>query len=197
MAKLEAAIYVTRQWAPPERFPVRGPTLCVDEQPLGGIVRLQGDTHDAGFAEAIGDATGLALPTPERFATRGETCLAWSGPTEWLYFCPLDDEQAHLRALRAACDGRFATATLISDSRTGFLVSGADSASLLAKGCAIDFSAAACPVGRAVTTRFASLPTMLLHRGNNDYLVYVDASYAAFLVHWLIDAAAEFLPGQA
>ncbi|TDN63079.1 sarcosine oxidase subunit gamma family protein [Paraburkholderia sp. BL10I2N1] len=192
MAKLEAAIYVTRRLAPSERFPVRGPTLCIDEQPLGGIVRLQGDAGDAGFAEAVSEATGLALPAPERFAARGDTCLAWSGPTEWLYFCSLDDEQARLRALQAACDGRFATATLISDSRTGFLVSGADSASLLAKGCAIDFSAAACPIGRVVTTRFAGLPTMLLHRGNHEYLVYVDVSYAAFLLHWLLDAVSEF-----
>ncbi|MFL9863470.1 sarcosine oxidase subunit gamma family protein [Paraburkholderia fungorum] len=192
MDKLMARSTVSDQLVQGRPFPICSRGLTVSELPLHGIFRLQGNAKDAAFGAAVTAALDLPLPVSEGFSVSGNAQLAWAGPNEFLYFCQLSSEEIALSALIAALAGQFATVTQVSDSRVAFIFSGDDAPAFLAKGCAIDLNPVAFPAGHVVTTRFAGLPSMLMHRTVGEYVAYFDVGSAAYVLSWMLDAAEEF-----
>jgi sarcosine oxidase subunit gamma len=192
MLKLQARTTVTSQFVMGHTFPVDTPSLRVSEVPLHEIIRIQGGSESAPTRAIIESVLALNLPLPECSTQDKSKRLAWVGPNEWLVLCALEDEGGLFDELTRALADQFATVTLVSDSRVSFLVAGDVAADFVAKGCAIDLHVTAFPVGAVVTTRFAGLPAMLLHRDTLEYVLYFDVSMAGFLVDWLCDAAEEF-----
>ena len=193
MDKLSARSTICQQFIEGKPFPVRCPSLEISELPLAGIIRLQGKGNDPLFQAAVSAALALSLPAPESVSGTGDVQIAWTGPNEWLCFCPLSKEESCLGALTDAVAGQFATVTLVSDSRIGLVVTGQDAAALLSKGCAIDLHPVAFPVGHVVTTRFAGLPSMLTGRSASAYVLYFDVGSTEYMLNWIIDAADEFV----
>lgn len=192
MLKLQSRTTVTSQLVTGHTFPVDTPSLRISELSLHGIIRIQGDSESAQTRAIIESVLALALPLPERSTQDKSKRLVWVGPNEWLVLCALEEELGFLDALTNRLAGQFATVTLVSDSRVSFLVAGGVAADFVAKGCGIDLHATTFPVGAAVTTRFAGLLAMLLHRNTAEYVLYFDVSMTGFLVDWLSDAAEEF-----
>ncbi|MFL9950027.1 sarcosine oxidase subunit gamma family protein [Paraburkholderia agricolaris] len=192
MLKLQARTTVTSQFVRGHTFPVDTPSLRVSEIPLHGIIRIQGGSESAQTRAIIESVLALNLPLPERSTQDKSKRLAWVGPNEWLVLCAVEEELGILNELTKALADQFSTVTLVSDSRVSFLVAGDVAADFVAKGCAIDLHATAFPVGATVTTRFAGLPAMLLHRDTCEYVLYFDVSMAGFLIDWLSDASEEF-----
>lgn len=192
MDKLIARSTVSAQFIDPAVFPIRFDSLRITELPLGGIIRIQGAGNDAAFRSTVTNALGVTLPEPERSTSNGEVRLAWAGPNEFVCFCPLAEEEQYESRLTGAFAGQFATATLVSDSRVGFRIAGEDAASFISKGCAIDMHPERFDAGRALTTRFAGLPAMLMRDQDDGYAVYFDIGYIEFILKWIVDAAAEF-----
>lgn len=172
-------------------FPVRTPSLQVSELPLSGIIRVQGSSDDA-FRAGVASALGIQVPPHERLSAGDDVKLAWAGPNEYLCFCSLASEAKRESTLVGALRGQFATVTAVSDSRVAFLVTGDDAAAFVSKGCSIDMHRSSFAVGHVVTTRFAGLPTMLLHRDMGEYVLYFDTGYTEFVLKWLLEAAEEF-----
>jgi sarcosine oxidase, subunit gamma len=193
MDKLIARTTVHQDFVDSTRFPIAAHSLSISEQPLAGIVRIQGRTSDPGFVAGVTSALGLALPAPESLARGDFGVLAWAGPNEYLWFCDLSAEDGFVSSLNGALVGVFSSATLVSDSRIGFLVKGDEARSFVAKGCSIDMHAAAFGVGHVVTTRFAGLPAMLLSRDDDEFVIYFDIGHAQYMLKWITDAAEEFL----
>lgn len=192
MDKLIARSTVSAQFVDPTVFPVRFDSLRITEVTLGGIIRIQGVGNDAAFRSAVTKALRVTLPEPERSTSNGAVRLAWAGPNAFVCFCPLDEEEQCESRLTAAFAGRFATVTPVSDSRVGFRIAGEEAASFISKGCAIDMHPEHFDVGRALTTRFAGLPAMLIRDEGDGYVVYLDIGYIEFILEWIVDAAAEF-----
>jgi sarcosine oxidase, subunit gamma len=192
MDKLIARTVLAPLYVAEVKFPIQSRSLQISEVPLAGIIRIQGRTDDEQFRASINTALGLQLPKAERTTQNGEVSLAWSGPNEYLCFCSLEVEDGLLHSLTNALAGQFAVATLYSDSRAGFRILGEDATCFIAKGCSIDVHATAFPVGQSVTTKFAGLPAMLMHRTDGEYVVYFDVGYIEFILKWFIDAAEEF-----
>ncbi|MBN3786546.1 sarcosine oxidase subunit gamma family protein [Burkholderia sp. Ac-20353] len=193
MDKLIARTVVAPLYVSEQVFPIRAGSLQIFELPLAGIIRLQGRTDDPEFRASVSATVSVQLPLAETFSPGADVELAWVGPNEYLCFCPLDAEERTFSALTAALAGQFATATLYSDSRVCFLITGTDATAFLAKGCSIDMHPASFPVGRVVTTRFADLPAMVMHRNEGEFVVYFDVSYIEFALKWILDAAEEFI----
>lgn len=173
-------------------FPIRLPSLTIEEVPLAGIIRIQGNAADPAVVKAIEAATGLGLPHDDHYAENGDRILARVGPNEWLLFVGLEQEDAALEALIRAGSDHFITATLISDSRATFAVGGTAAAELMAKGSSLDFHPDVFPVGVQRSTRFAAIPAVIAHVQPDRFLIYLDVSLAPYAVSWLIDAATEF-----
>ncbi|MEX3982187.1 sarcosine oxidase subunit gamma [Paraburkholderia sp. EG287A] len=193
MDKLIARSTVAEQFADARVFPIRADGLQISELPLAGIIRVQGRTTHEAFRTQVTASLGVGVPTAERVSIGTDVRLAWAGPNEYLCFCALDAEEKLLSALTAALTGQFATVTLVSDSRIGFLIKGREAQAFISKGCSLDMYRESFPVNRVVTTRFAGLPAMLMHRSESEYAVYFDIGYAEFVLKWMLDAAAEFL----
>jgi sarcosine oxidase, subunit gamma len=192
MDKLVARTVIAPLYVAESKFPIQLRSLQISEVPLAGIIRLQGRTDDEQFRTSVNTALGLQLPKAERTAQNGDIRLAWSGPNEYLCFCPLEIEEGLLKSITEALAGQFAVATLYSDSRVGFRIVGDEATGFISKGCSIDVHAATFPVGQCVTTKFAGLPAMLMHRMDGEYVVYFDVGYIEFVLKWLVDAAEEF-----
>lgn len=193
MDKLIARSTVHQDFVDSKSFPIAARSLSISELPLGGIVRIQGQSSDAAFSAGITTSLGVPLPVPESLSRRDSAVLAWAGPNEYLWFCDLADEESFVSALKWALAGLFANVTLVSDSRIGFLVMGEAARSFIAKGCSIDMYAAAFGAGHVVTTRFAGLPAMLLSREENEFFIYFDIGHAQYVLNWVRDAAEEFV----
>jgi sarcosine oxidase subunit gamma len=192
MLKLISRTLVSPQLVEEAKFPVKSEKVQISEMPLGGILRIQGNTVDPAFKVAVAAALDLELPEPEAMVAKGDLRLAWAGPKEYLCFCSIEDEARYEQSLRSSLMGQFATTTLMSDSRIAFVISGQSAAAFLSKGCSVDMDPACFGVGRVVTTRFAGLPAMIMCRDKNEYAAYFEVGYAQFLVRWIVDAAAEF-----
>lgn len=197
MDKLIARSTVTEQFADSVVFPIRADGLQISELPLAGIIRLQGRAQDEAFRSRVTASLGADIPSAERVSAGTDLRLAWAGPNEYLCLCTLDVEEKCLSALTAALVGQFATITLVSDSRLGFLIKGREAEAFISKGCSIDMHRESFPVNRVVTTRFGGLPAMLMHRSEGEYVIYFDIGYAEFVLKWMLDAAAEFLGATA
>jgi sarcosine oxidase, subunit gamma len=193
MDKLIARTTVSQNFFGEGVFPFRAEGLQISELPLAGIIRIQGNTADEAFSSAVVTALATPLPAPERVSATRDIRLAWAGPGECLCFCALESESSVESALNESLAGQFATVTLVSDSRVAFLVAGKEAPALLAQGCSIDTHPATFGVDNVVTTRFAGLPAMLMHRDQGEYVLYFDVGYTEFVVKWLLEAAEEFV----
>jgi sarcosine oxidase subunit gamma len=154
--------------------------LRIAEAPPRRRLLLRGAADDAGFAETVHAALGVALPTRPGTAAEGGTarCL-WLDPTAWLAECG-DPEAAALERLGAI---------EVTDARLVLQVDGARARELLAVGTGIDLHPAAFPAGRVAGTLFGRLGATL-HRldapgGEVVFHLHVDRAAGRWLAGWL------------
>ena len=95
-----------------------------------------------------------------------------------------------LSGLKEGASEALYTASLITDSRSCFVIAGEAAVDLLAMGSSVDFHPSAFQVGHSVTTRFAKLAVMIIPLSQSgEFLIIVDRSAAAYLASWIRDAA--------
>ncbi|MFB9123772.1 hypothetical protein E2553_39425 [Paraburkholderia dipogonis] len=192
MVKFNARSTFSHEYVDKCVFPIQTSTLQITELPLSGILRVQGRQSDAAFVSTAGENLGVQLPAPSRTVSNGDVTVIWAGPNEYLCFCALENEAQYENALKSALEGKFAAVTLVSDSRFGVRVSGSNAAAFIAQGCSIDMDTGSFPIGHAVTTRFASLPAILIHRATREYILYVDIGYVEYILKWLVAESNEY-----
>ena len=148
----------------------------------------------AGFEDAVEALLGVRPPlksgTSER---RGDTCLFWLGPDEWLSVFPDERREEVLPALRAALAPLHAAVVDLSHARAIIGLAGAHARSVLQKGCHLDLHPSRFRAGSVAQSRFARCH-VLLHQTDDApaYDLYVHRSFARYLWSWLEDAAAEY-----
>jgi sarcosine oxidase subunit gamma len=181
-----------------------GGAVTLAEVPLLTQLNLRLDPAGPA-AEAVGKELGTALPTePCTSATAGDLTVLWLGPDEWLVVGPPGAEQrltAQLRSaqLRSAQPGSAGgtepvSVVDVSAQRTTLALGGPRVRDLLAQGCTLDLHAREFGVGDCAQTMLAHAPVVLLRRDGDDpaFWVLVRASFASYLLDWLVDATTEF-----
>ncbi len=129
-------------------------------------------------------------------ADDGEVAI-WLGPDEWLLYRPGIPGHEYL----AEVTGRLADTrpgTYLMDAtgqRTRLLLAGEHARTVLAHGCAIDLAPESFGPDEAAQTLLAQTG-VILHRSGDDpasgFALLVRSSFADYLAHWLLDAAAEY-----
>lgn len=148
-------------------------------------------------AEAVGKELGVALPTTAgTSAGSGDVSVAWLGPDEWLVIAPAGAAEQLGAQLRSAIGAEHASIVDVSAQRTTLALSGPHARELLARGCAVDVHPGAFGVGDCTQTMLAHAPVVLLRR-EHGFWVLVRASFAAYLVDWLVDASVEVVGAAA
>lgn len=150
-------------------------------------------------ADAVGLELGFPLPTePGTTNGSGPLTVAWLGPDEWLVIGPAGAERGLAARLRSAVGAAHASVVDVSAQRTTLLVAGPRARDLLALGCSLDLHPHSFGVGRCAQTRLARAQVVLIGRDPGEdsqapaFWVLVGASFAAYLVDWLLDACVEF-----
>ncbi|HET9126409.1 MAG TPA: sarcosine oxidase subunit gamma family protein [Solirubrobacteraceae bacterium] len=148
---------------------------------------------DSPAAEAIATELGVALPTVPNTVHHHRGCdVLWMGPDEWLLVGDEDEPGALERRLRGPLGAHPGAITEVSAQRTILEVGGSAARAVLARGCALDLHPAVFGPGRCAQTLLAQAGVVLQGAGPSEPLrVFVRASFATYLLHWLWDASLE------
>lgn len=146
-------------------------------------------------ARALEAVLGVQLPARHGEVTgdgAGQHVL-WLSPDEFLAV-DVSREQATGDAdpFETALEGLPGQALDLSANRTILVLAGPSAREVLEKGCPADLHPRSFPVGHAIVTSVGPVPVLLHRSGEQDYRVYPRASFAEFLVRWLVDSMEEF-----
>jgi len=183
----------------PRLLSVDGASVTLGEVALCDMLNIRGDAADAGFVQAVQQATGLALPVANA-ATLGESGqLLWLGPDEWvLKFPPSGAHYQHPSpaeameaTLRSALAGKHVSLVPVGHGFTTLSVQGAGAADLLARGCPLDFHPRAFAAGAVAQSHVAKAgATIVCLAAGTHFELTVRRSFADYLYRWLCEAGA-------
>jgi sarcosine oxidase subunit gamma len=154
-------------------------------------------------ADTVALELGAPLPTEPGASSSGQLTVLWLGPDEWLVVGPAGTEGELEARLRSAIGDAHASIVDVSAQRTTLLVAGPRARDLLAMGCALDLHPRSFGAGSCAQTMLARAQVVLVGRDPGDgdpggaaFWVLVRASFATYLVDWLVDASVEFSGGN-
>ncbi|MDN5756004.1 MAG: sarcosine oxidase subunit gamma family protein [Micrococcaceae bacterium] len=146
-------------------------------------------------ARVMESALGLSLP--QRVGEVGgdqDRAVLWQGPDEFLLVGPPDSvDAAPLAELLGDGEGALPGSVVdLSGNRTTLELSGPSARSVLEKGCHFDMHPSVFATGSAVTTTIGPVPVILWKTQEDTFRIMPRASFADYMVHWLLDAMLEF-----
>jgi sarcosine oxidase subunit gamma len=169
---------------------VDGKPCSLSEIPFVEMLNIRGNAAKPQFANAVAEATGLALPQRANSSSiQGERQLLWLGPDEWL-LKQRDGQGSHVEAaLRTALQGQHFSLVQVGSGNTTLSLQGPGSAALIARGCPLDLHARVFPAA-AVAQSHISRAGLVLHclEPGAHYELTVRRSFADYLFRWLCAA---------
>ena len=133
-------------------------------------------------------ALGLAVPASAcRAVCAPERAALWLGPDEWLLISPERSDDA--AALRAALGEHPHSLVDVSHRQLGIELRGAQAATLLAAGCALDLDPSAFPVGMCTRTMLGKAEIILWRTAPEVFHIEVWSSFATYVAAFLEEAA--------
>ena len=134
------------------------------------------------------DAIGrLQLANPLT-ATKAEPKNLWLGPDQWLLISDMEAPEAIIKNCSDALADVLHNAVDYSSGLAIFRISGAGARELLATGASLDFRQNQFSVGACCRTRFAMISAIIVAEEGDQFDIYVDRSYEAYVEDWLLDS---------
>jgi sarcosine oxidase, subunit alpha len=134
------------------------------------------------------------LPVEPNTAWEGDGRSAlWLGPNEWLILGPAYGGQDLVDELERELGDRHCSVADVSANRVAIALSGAHRAELLAKGCPLDLHPRSWSAGMCAQSMLGKAQ-VILHERAGMTTVLVRASFADYLVEWLLAAANQLDP---
>ena len=169
-----------------------GGEVSVRELPFAAQFNLRVDPRDVSLMERISAALGFALPvTPNTVGAEGDRRALWLGPDEWLVVGSEAQQSTIEHELRNGLNGAFGSVTDVSANRTLLQIRGAKARVHLAHGIAIDLDPRSFGPTRCAQTLLAKAQVIIECPDESGLILYVRASFAAYVADWLLDALAE------
>jgi len=142
-----------------------------------------------GSAAAAGQAFGLTLPGEAcRAAVSASRAALWLGPGEWLLLAAPEDAAAIVHQFSVALAGTPHSLVDVSHRGAAIAVTGAQAATLINHGCALDLAHAAFPLGMCTRTLFEKAEIVLWRTEEHTYHVEIERSSAPYVWLMLIEA---------
>ncbi|TMF08262.1 MAG: sarcosine oxidase subunit gamma [Chloroflexi bacterium] len=169
-----------------------GGELTIRVLPFATQLNLRMDPKNLSLVQRISEVLGFGLPvTPNTVGAKGDRRALWLGPDEWLAVGPDGQQDELTQALTSAFNGALGSVTDVSANRTLLEIRGAKARELLAHGLAIDLDPRLFGPGRCAQTLLAKAQVIVERRDESGFVIYVRASFAAYVATWLLDALAE------
>jgi sarcosine oxidase subunit gamma len=175
---------------------LRGAGIGLIPRGYRGLVNLRVDLdREPAAAQAVQDATGLALPTtPNTAHTDGALSVLWLGPDEWLFVVddPAPEAGPDLKTkLTGMLEGVFAQVVDVSGAQAVIGITGPDAREVLERAVPIDMHARSFSLGQVKHTLFGRHTGVSLHlRDDQPTLdLYCRRSFAEYVWRYLEDCA--------
>jgi sarcosine oxidase subunit gamma len=142
-----------------------------------------------GSVAAAGQAFGVTLPREAcRAAVSASRAALWLGPDEWLLLAAAEDAAAIMHQLSVALAAAPHALVDVSQRSVAIAVKGAQAATLINHGCALDLAHVAFPLGMCTRTLFEKAEIVLWRMEEHTYHVEIERSYAPYVWLMLIEA---------
>lgn len=190
MADRDVAIDTPR----PGHYGATGSGVTIAEATIAAAWNVQGDPSHPPFIEEVRRVFGVSLPpVPNTIAAVEALTALWLGPRSWLLVSggasPLVDFDAKRNAVNAAGGALFD----VSATRVGWRISGPRAATVLAKGCPLDFHPRAFAAGTCAQSLFGHVNALFVkHDDAPTFTLMVARSYACDVWHALTESAAQY-----
>jgi sarcosine oxidase subunit gamma len=171
------------------RATFEGPLVSIAEAGPVGMITIRGDFSDAGFANAVEAAAGVAIPDVRMFAETEAGGLGWMSPDELLWVLPYSDALTAADDLSAVLAGTHHMVANVSDARTMLRVSGQAARELIAKGAPVDMSPAGFTPGNFRRSHIGQLAAAFwLGADERTITVVCFRSAGSYLFDWLSES---------
>jgi len=153
-------------------------------------------------ATALETALRVALPKSVGEVARGAGYeILWLSPDEFLLVTTPErggvvDVDDLVDALNGALGEQPGSVVDLSANRVVLELSGPSARAVLEKGCALDLHPRVFQAPSALQSAIGKVPAIIWKSGEERYYVLPRASFADFLVKWLVDAMREFAPRE-
>jgi sarcosine oxidase subunit gamma len=181
-------------WIRPGRFGAAPSGVVLAEATIAAVWNLQGNVERAAFAEAARRQFEVALPIAPNTIVKTDTLTAlWAGPRSWLLIAGsvsrLTDFAAKRDAMNAARGGLFDA----SASRIAWTISGTHAATVLAKGCPLDFHPYTFAAGTCAQSVLGHVNALFVRPSDAPvFVLMVARSFARDAWRWLLEAASQY-----
>lgn len=147
------------------------------------FINIRGNTGDDRFLDAVRNTIGQTLPTEPNTTTRGDHCVFWLGPDEWMVATSGGNRAGLVEKLEGALSEVHAAVNDLSGGNIAFTLTGPDVLDVLTQGCTLDF--AAFTEGDCAQTGVGKAGVLISREAENDFVVVVRRSFADYLEQWL------------
>lgn len=146
------------------------------------IVRLRIRPDDA-------DVAAKKLQLPQALMWRdSDPAVCWLGPDQWLYLSDTKPADDIIRYIDSTLAGQLHAATDMSSGNVCFAIRGHATRTVLAMGCGLDLHPSVFMAGQCARTNFANIPLLIVAISDHHLDLYLDRSYAQYLVSWFAEA---------
>jgi len=175
----------------PGHYGAAGTGVTFAEATIASAWNVQGRTERR-FVDEVQSRLGVSLPVdPNTIARSDAVTVLWLGPGSWLLVsrnrAPLGVFEASRAALNAAGGALFD----VSDSRVAWTISGTRAATVLAKGCPLDFHPEVFRPGMCAQSLLGHIGALFVKEADAS-TVMVARSFALDVWHALTGAAAQY-----
>ena len=178
-------------WREFGHYGAAGSGIVFTEATIAAAWNVQGNPARMMFGEEVRRLFEIELPAANAIATSDALTALWLGPTSWLLVAggasPLHDFAAKRAALNAMGGALFD----VGASRIGWKISGSHAATVLAKGCPLDFHRRAFPPGTCAQSLFGHVNALFVNDGD-AFTLFVARSFARDAWHALAESAAQY-----
>jgi sarcosine oxidase subunit gamma len=154
---------------------------------------VQGDAELFVFAETARQLFGLMLPTtPNTVARTNALTALWLGPTSWLLVAADGSTLTDFAAKRERLNGARGALFDITATFVAWTLAGPSAATVLAKGCPLDFHPRAFATGSCAQSVLGHVNALVYRRDASTFTLIVGRSYARGVWRMLCEAAAQY-----
>lgn len=168
-----------------------GVTLA--ETTFAGAWNVQGDAGQPDFVDAVRETFAVALPVAPNTTTRGRALTAlWLSPASWLVVASDEPTIADFESCRDAVNAAGGALFDLGASRVAWTVAGPHAATVLAKGCPLDFHPRAFVGGACAQSVFGRVNALFYRRASSVFTMMVARSLARDAWRTLCESAAQY-----
>jgi sarcosine oxidase, subunit gamma len=176
----------------PGHYGEPGNGVVFAEATIASAWNVQGDAEQPRFADAARSLFGVPLPvTPKTVARSNAISALWLGPKSWLLLGRNGSLLADFNARRDALNAVGGALFEVSASRIAWTIDGPRAASVLAKGCPLDFHPRVFPPGSCAQSLLGHVNALFVSEGDG-FTVLVARSFARDVWLALCQSAAQY-----